>query len=125
MRAVLTIICWVVAINLGVVCSDGEMRYLLKGDGLTWGYFCMAMMGAAIPLVLALLVGLLGRRLGLSRTWRAILSGIVCGVIVIVGCIAYQKLDVGGVALTGLFLLAGGSVGFTVRPRASQQLSHE
>jgi hypothetical protein len=36
-----------------------------------------------------------------------------------------QKLDGDGVALTGLFLLAGGSVGFTVRPRASQQLSHE
>jgi hypothetical protein len=51
------------------------------------------------------------------------MSGIVCALIVAVGCIAMQKLDGGGVALTGLFLLAGGSVGFTVRPRAAQQLS--
>jgi hypothetical protein len=125
MRAVLIIIGWVVAINLGITCFDGSIRYLIEGDGLIWGYFCMAMIGTAIPLVLALLVGLLGRRLGLRRTWWIILSGIACGVIVIVGCIAFQKLDGSGIALTGLFLLAGGSVGFTVRPRASQQLSHE
>ena len=130
MRAVLTIICWVVAIPLGIACLDGSpIRNLLKGDGLGsgygWAFIWIAMIGTAVPLVLALLVGLLGRRLGLSRTWRTILSGIVSGVIVSVGCIAMQKLDGGGVALTGLFLLAGGSVGFAVRPRVSQQLPHE
>ena len=130
MRAMLTIICWVIAIPLGIACLDGSpIRHLLEGDklvwGYGWGYFCMAMIGTAIPLVLALSVGLLGRWLGLRRTWRGILSGVVCALIVAVGCIAMQKLDGGGVALTGLFLLAGGSVGFTIQPRAWQQLSHE
>ena len=130
MRAMLTIIYWVVAIPLGIACLDGSpIRHLLEGDGLGSGYgwapVWIAMIGTAVPLVLALLVGLLGRWLGLRRTWQAILSGVVCALIVAVGCIAMQKLDGGGVALTGLFLLAGGSVGFTIRPRVSQPLSHD
>jgi hypothetical protein len=114
MRGFPIVVGWWLAISIWFALDfeSGSLRF----DHFTLLETTLVFSYTAIPLSAGFLTGLValyGFRLG--GWWRAILSGLICGGVVLMFFVATEQLDFGDTAWIAVFTLAGASIGLATR----------